>query len=93
MSDLNDRLNQKAAELADLTGKDDKEVRSIGSYALYLVIFFGGIFAASVYGINNARTNAGQGVGWFAAFLAGIALAASIWSWLGVLWELFKRRR
>ena len=93
MSDFEDKLNQKAAELADLSGKDDKLVSAVGKYTLYMVGFFGAIFAVSIYGINTAKTNAGQGVGWFAAFLSGIAFTASLSSWFGVLWEQFKRRR
>lgn len=93
MSNLEDKLNQKAAELADLSGKSDEHVNAVGKYSIYIVLIFGVIFALSVYGIHNAKTNAGQGIGWFASFLSGIALAASVFSWLGVLWEQFKRRR
>jgi len=93
MSDLEDRLNQKAAELADLRGKSDKHVRAVGKYALYMVLFFGAIFVLSILGTQSAKTNAGEGVGWFASVLSGIAFASALWSWLGVLWEQFKRRR
>lgn len=92
MSDLEDRLNQKAAELVDLRGKSDKHVGAVGKYSLYMVLFFGAIFVLSVLGIQSAKTNAGQGVGWFASVLSGIALASALWSWIGVLWEQFKRR-
>ncbi|MBN8539307.1 MAG: hypothetical protein J0L82_02885 [Deltaproteobacteria bacterium] len=92
MSNFENKLNQKAAELADLRGKSDEHVNAVGKYTVYFVLFFGAIFAASVYGIQHASTNAGQGVGWFAALLSGIALMSALWSWFGVLWEQYKRR-
>lgn len=93
MSEFERELDKAVEEIADLGRKDDKQLSAVGNYSFYILIFFGALFAASIFGIKFAKTNAGQGVGWFAAFLSGIAFLAAIWSWLDVLREIWRRRR
>jgi hypothetical protein len=89
---LNDEINRRAAAIARLDDKGTAHVRSVLKYSTYLVVISGILFAASIYGINNARTNAGEGVAWFASAITGLGFVSALISAAGVVRELQKRR-
>jgi hypothetical protein len=89
---LEDEINRRAAAIARLDDKGTAHVRSVLKYSIYLVVISGILFAASIYGINNARTNAGEGVAWFASAITGLGFVSALISAAGVVRELRKRR-
>ncbi len=89
---MNDEINRRAAAIARLDDKDTAHVRSVLKYSAYSVVISGILLAASIYGISNARTNAGSGVAWFAAAITGLVFVSTVISAAGVVQELRKRR-
>lgn len=89
---MKDEINRRAEAIARLDDKGTAHVRSVLKYSTYLVVISGILFAASIYGINNTRTNAGEGVAWFASAITGLGFVSALISAVGVVRELQKRR-
>lgn len=93
MPRLGGRLDRRAAELARLDDKDDAHVRAMLRYSAIMLAVVGVLLWASIHGIHHARTNAGSGVGWFAAAITGLAFVAVACTVLSLVGELWRRRR
>lgn len=93
MPRLGGRLDRRAAELARLDDKDDAHVRAMLRYSTIMLAVTAALLWASIHGIHHARSNAGSGVAWFAAAITGLAFLAVASTVLGLVRELWRRRR
>lgn len=93
MPRLGGRLDRRAAELARLDDKDDAHVRAMLRYSTGMLAVTAALLWASVHAIHHARSNAGSAVGWFASAITGLAFVAVASTVLGLVRELWRRRR
>jgi len=93
MPRLGGRLDRRAAELARLDDKDNAHVRAMLRYSTAMLAVTAALLWASVHGIHHARSNAGSAVAWFASAITGLVFVGVASSVLGLVRELWRRRR
>ena len=93
MKDFDEALDRAAEEGARLDDEPTRHVVAVGKAGVVILLVCAAAFAISVYSIGHAKTNAGSGVAWFASAITGLFLAGAVWSAVGVVIELWRRKR